>query len=354
MKIIGIQNNTSINQPHLGDKKVLPKAQKQDYSYQYNPIYYMPVFKSQVTDDFTRLFNQGLKEDLPQDKLDKLSRYIYKIKKDVTNDEDNFLGEGSYSSVYKINDDYVLKVNHKSRRAKNGKFEYKKNEFNDLPYYYGGVLATCDNLSILKNADPKGNAILAGRPYWEDGIDGVNYLFDTSLPAFANLPQSAYDNYANVLKLLNDKSGESNGIPERYLPDIFNPNNFMIVDDEIRIVDGIMVSCDDDEWNDLGTMILPFFEDIDSCFHERSPEIIRNEKEIFKKCVLASEEAELPLPYNPCSLHSIKGIMEDIYQDTYKDTYAKDLVDFIKSTREQEPDKDKRKQVISDYLDNME
>lgn len=350
MKITGIQNCISINQPHLESKKAAPKTQRQDYNYQYNPIYYMPTFKSQTTDNFTRLFNKGLEEDLSQDELDKLSHYIRNVEGEVACEPDNFIGEGAFGTVYRINDDYVLKVDYSCSMNKDGKFKYNKDKkFNDLPYYYGGVLANCDNLLILRNADPRGDAVISGKPTWMGSKEATEYLVNTSLPAFASLPQESYDNFANVLKLLNDKKVKLHEDTVIYSPDTFNPNNFMIVDNEIRFVDELTHI--EDKKNGLYTMIEPFLRE--SYVPEASvdsDEAIEYKREIFKKCVLASEGAELPLPSGIRDCNGMTNIMK---RCSYSSSLF-DLLQFIDNGREQEPDKEKRKQNLSDYLDSME
>lgn len=353
MKVIGIQNCINTTPTRHNDKtRYFADTSQRKQVNQWNPGYYMPVFTSSTTDKFTALFNKGLETELTQPELTQLADYLYEIKDDVTYDPDSYIGEGNFGYVYKMNDDYVLKIQNSFSYLGgiDKKFEYTKDrKFSDIPYYYGEVLAKCDNMEILKNANPKGDAIVCGMPVWLDEEEQKRYLIDVSLPAFAKLPQSAYDNYAKVLKSLNEKTFTVNEEEKKYSPDILNNNNFMIVDDEIRFVDE-MDTLDSGKENDLYTMLASFFDWGMKFVAPELPETTKNKKEIFKKCVLASEEAELPIPTDGWRILSLSSIMDLCDYDTDE----QEFIDNLTEIRTQEPDKELRKQKLSDYLDNLE
>lgn len=350
MNIIGIQNCKNTNYLGTTPNRAAAEAPRYHQINQYNPVCYMPAFKSQTTDRFVELFEKGLETDLSKKESEQLSYNLYKVKKEVMSDKDSFMGEGHVGSTYKINDDYILKVDKNSPLIKKKKFNYVKDDTtNNIPYYYGGVLATCDNLSILKNADPKGQGIVLGKPRWLKDDQKTEYVVNKSLPALAELPQTSYDNYALTLKKLNDTPFGISKKDTRYSPDAINPNNFMIVDNEIRFVDELLTLHNGRE-NDLSTMCAPFLnKSMELADADKNAETIDSKREIFKKCVLASEEAELGTPHDITNYFNFKNVMEIC---DYK-TDVKDFIHFIDSARAQEPDKELRKQQLSDYLDNL-
>ena len=349
MKIAAI--NTNYFGYNNKKEKAVTEAPKQNYINEYNPVYYMPSFKGSKERAFSNLFSKGLETDLTGEELNKLSDYIYDIKDSSIKDKNRFMGSGTFGDVYRIDDDYVLKVEKYYYNPKDRKFKYEQNNpFNNIPYYYGGVLAKCDNLSILKNADPKNEGILAGAPIWFDKKDGYEYLTKKSLPAYANLPQEAYNNYAVVLRILNGMSYVSNYDKIRFSPDVFNSNNFIITGDKIKIVDELFPIHKDSK-NDICTMCFPFVNDI---MHIKDKEInaetIENKREIFKKCVLAAEEADLPMPDNMYSQNRFQKVL-DVCEYS---VLAKNFCQNIESIRNFEEDKDVRKELISFYIDNLE
>ena len=98
-------------------------------------------------------------------------------------------------------------------------------------------------------------------------------------------------------------------------------------------------------------MCFPFVNDI---MHikdkEMNAETIDNKREIFKKCVLAAEEANLPMPDNMYSQNRFQKVLETC---EYK-VPAKDFFKNIENIRTFEEDKDIRKELVSFYVDNLE
>ena len=354
MNIAGIQNCVNTYYPNFKPKnnKVATNTLKQNYINEYNPAYYMPSFKASTEKEFNNLFTKGLKTKLSEQELNQLSKNIYEIKDDVIKDKSRFLGSGSFGSVYKIDDDYVLKIEKYYYDKYNKKFDYKReNPFNEIPFYYGGILATCDNLSVLKNADPKGDAIISGVPLWCGTEEKEEYLINKSLPAFANLEQSSYNNYAFVLRLLNGMSYKIDYDKQRKTPDTLNPNNFMIVDDKIRFVDEF-VTLHHDQQNNLFTMCSPFLNrNMRLINDEENTKTFDNKRAILKKCVLAAEEAELPINLN--DIHEYKKF-DSILKTCGYNVTEKAFLSNIETIRKMESDKDLSKELITFYLDNLE
>ena len=355
MNVIGIQNrvNTYYSNFNTKNNKVVSNTVKQNSIKEYNPAYYMPSFKASTEEKFNNLFSKGLEKKLSDNELNQLSDYIYEIKDKVTSDNNKyFMGAGAFGSVYKIDDDYVLKVEKYYFDKKDKKFNYKnENPFNNIPFYYGGILATCDNLSILRNADPKKEAIIAGGPLWYPLDERKMYIQNKSLPAFAGLPQTSFNNYAFVLRLLNGMSYKIDYDKQRKTPDIMNPNNFMIIDDKIRFVDEL-VTLHKDEKNNIYTMCAPFLNrNMTLSNKEENLKTIDNKREVFKKCVLAAEEAELPIVLN--GLYEYER-MDTILKTCGYKTKEKDFLSNIETIRNMETDKDMRKELITFYIDNLE
>lgn len=355
MKVLGITNYTDYgrNRFYNGNKKISYPCYEQKTTEKYNPVYYMPSFKASKQQAFSNLFSKGLETELSKEELNNLSGYIYEIKNDAESKPDKyFMGSGAFGSVYKIDDDYVLKVEKYYYRKKNKKFNYKKrNPFNSVPFYYGGILATCDNLSVMKNADPKNESIVAGGPLWLEDRDREDYILNKSLPAFANLPQTAYNNYAFVLRMLNDMNYQVKYDKKRKTPDVNNPNNFMIVEGKIRFVDDL-ATLHNDEKNNLYTICSSFLhQNMNLENKEQNDDTLENKKEIFKKSVLAADKADLPFNLN--NVYEIKK-MGDILKICGYSTNEKDFMSNIDQIRKMEPDKDLREDLITFYIDNLE
>ena len=355
MKILGISNYTNyyVNGFYGKNKKISVSCPEREMTETYNPVYYMPSFKASKEQEFSNLFTKGLNENLTEEELNILSDYLYEIKMNVKeNPLKYFIGSGNFGNVYQINDDYVLKIEKYYYDNMTRKFNYKKdNPFNDIPYYYGGILATCDNLSVMKNADPKKEAIVAGCPLWISSNDRENYILNKSLPAFANLPQSSYDNYALVLKMLNDMCYRIKYDKQRKTPDVNNPNNFIIVDNKIRFVDEL-ATLHNDEQNNLYTICSSFLhQNMNLKNKEQNEDTFKNKREILKKCVLAAEKTELPFSLN--NMHELQRIGDILKICGYR-TNEKNFMSNLDQIRKMESDKDLRKELITFYMDNLE
>ena len=349
MKISGIPNNVNINYPKTAREK--PDSGRAQIN-EYNPVYYRPVFTSSTKDKFAYLFQKGLKTDLNEAELLQLSDYLYEIKEDVVFDPDSCLGEGTFGSVFRINDDYVLKVDNVSGYGERCEFKYPKTRnFDNVPCYYGEVIGSCDNMSILKNADPHGNAIVAGKPAWM-GLDERNeYLIDVSLPAFAKLPQSSYDNYAKVINFLNENPVDIEGVKIIHAPDVFNTNNFMIVDNEIRIVDDFY-QLPPNKKNDLYTICASFLDGGMTLANPvKNAKTIDNKRKIFKKCIMASEEVGIPMP---CSIENMENLKDLMRVCKYSMADSTEFLNYMDDLRRHESDKEVRKQMLSEYLEELE
>ena len=156
--------------------------------------------------------------------------------------EENKLGQGANSIVYSIPhlDDYVLKVLNKDDPNRINMNEFPSNINLGQPVWQD---ERNPRILILKKIEGKEHSI----PNWSKTIwDGANYtplnvtkeqamLFHTQLNDLANMPQSAFDQLAEDVKVLSEKG---------YKLDSINPNNLIVDTDkkQIHIIDYFKVN----------------------------------------------------------------------------------------------------------------
>ncbi|MCM1009759.1 MAG: hypothetical protein NC390_02620 [Fusobacterium sp.] len=225
---------------------------------------------------------------------DTLAQIMPRINAGLHNNESGMRG-----FVSRLDDQFVLKAPHWFKKATpegiqrhcaQGKVH--KNKFEAIQDYYGHHVMTFGDIAIMKNATAPGNYVRVGRPF-EMALDdgGFEYYSQTYLPTCAELPQDTFDRLAKNLKTLNGiTSGDFH-----YEPDTLNPNNFLIFNDQIRIVDD-MDPIKLDEPNTLTTMLRPLINntstDEKAVFSE---ELVPLRRKIFKKSSIASVKNDLPL-----------------------------------------------------------
>ena len=235
----------------------------------------------------------------------------------------NLLGKGSHGSVYRIDDYYVFKVS-SEKPVKIGDFQKPAvvSKYSDLKLYYGDVIAKFGNVEIIKNALAGKKSVNAGVPYdVKDWNDILRIYREKYLPAFTSLPQKAFDAIAEHFKKLNQKS--NGAINYRF--DTNNPNNFIKIGSQIRIIDDISITPVKD-FNSplemLNVFVIKHKLGTKNIFDEKA---VYMRKDLFKKCILASEKAELPYTsieykfvldeYNEaCKLSGIDKSFKEIYE----------------------------------------
>lgn len=232
---------------------------------------------------------------------------------DALKKEGKLIAKGHENEVYKINDKYVLKIIANSDGPFYSPTVNDNSKLKGLKVWDGQVLAEIGPAKILRNADPKGDAMQCGAPSFRSSIDignikskkygefldeyytGVKeYYNEKYLPKMTALPQSAFDNVAKDLKTLNSLKDE-----KYYSIMSQDPANFLIVGDKIKIV-GQVKKTYGKNVNCVTQMLNPFLckyhGDGDSRFKPLFDEkLVPMRKEIFKKCIIASEKAQLPL-----------------------------------------------------------
>ena len=231
---------------------------------------------------------------------------------------ENFLNSGKESKVYKISDNYVARI-------KRGKYENNaihcydiaqnpNRKFNSLSIYYGEPVVKLGNIEILRNATP--NQFTTCGIVWKGKYptkEAINKYHEEFIPTCAAVPQEGYDEFAKCLKKLNgirhrnlnplNKINEHmpenshNGFGKKisYTLDVINPNNVLISDNSFKLVDSFFKVSSKNP-NSVYTMLEPLLIRLtpDKCaeFDAKTAPLKKN---IFRKILIASEKAELPL-----------------------------------------------------------
>lgn len=253
----------------------------------------------------------------PMDLIKKfsLAKILKKSLPEITKAE-NLINEGYQSKVYRISDNYVLKLNRNQSLDKaisNMDIPYCPNKkFTEIECYYGEPVVKIGKAHILKNATPNGVSVECGVRYNPDRLPNIEELEKYNkeyLPLCASLPQESFNELAQSLKQLNGikKFGKPNTfikpkklLPEKvsFCPDFVNPNNILISNGKFKIVDELE-AVKVDEPSTFWTMVQPLMlKYTPISWAEYNMLACKNRKEIFKKCVYASEKAGLSFDRN--------------------------------------------------------
>ena len=166
----------------------------------------------------------------------------------------------------------------------------------------------------------------------DDGIP--RYL--RVLKEFATLPQTAFDNLAKDFQKLNNIK-ETNLF---YRFDTNNPNNFIKVGNSIKIVDDIDW-VPTEEPNDLFNLLRIFIH------KEGNSEF---KKEIFKKCILASEKTNLPME----AAHKyLKRFMDEICQFANTKKSFNEIFETLTNLRKNIPDTTSRLKQVEKFIEEL-
>lgn len=218
-----------------------------------------------------------------------------------------FEGEGFTSSVYKIDNKYVYKLQKRKIITYHSINLSPENKRPNLKTWYGKKLVDIDagRLSILRNSNENKKFMSAGI------IDGPDFgrRYESGIRRCAKIPQEAYDDVAKDFKALNEAVNPKEDIEKYYSFDYINPNNFMFSDKELRIVDNIEPT-DEKNANNVFSMInclLAKYTILAKC--KFSEKLIEPRREILKKCFVACEKQSLPLEGNLYFLPSINNTL---------------------------------------------
>lgn len=247
-----------------------------------------------------------------------------------------FVGEGKSNKVYRIDDYYIMRFNKYSKPYVSKPIKEKASEDIGLKAYFGDVLVRFGNIKIIKNAMAgKKDTVEAGMPFnllKSNNMKLKNTAIKRSVSEFATLPQSAYDKVASDFNTLNKNS---KGYHRKF--DCYNPNNFIKVGKQIRIVDDIE---DGLGAHDTADMLNVFLREYDTKLTDK--ETINHRKQIFSKCILASVKNDLEIkPFK------IEKYIEKLGLKTDVKTFASNVEAINK-----QPEKTKYN-ALKEYLNNL-
>lgn len=247
-----------------------------------------------------------------------------------------FVGEGKSNKVYRIDDYYIMRFNKYSKPYVSKPIKEKASEDIGLKAYFGDVLVRFGNIKIIKNAMAgKKDTVEAGMPFnllKSNNMKLKNTAIKRSVSEFVTLPQSAYDKVASDFNTLNKNS---KGYHRKF--DCYNPNNFIKVGKQIRIVDDIE---DGLEAHDTADMLNVFIREYDTKITDK--ETINQRKQIFSKCILASVKNNLEIkPFRIEKYIAKLGLKTD----------AKTFASNVEAINKQ-PEKTKYN-VLKEYLNNL-
>ncbi len=283
-------------------------------------------FKGIQPNELSKILDSNIDKVIQTSPFDVVSRIkFHKIINELLPDimtQENFINKGRESKVFKISDKYVAKV----KRGYDADsaihfYNYTKlpdKRFNQLDIYYGEPIVRLGNTEILKNATPSNDFICCGTSYRGTKcatIDEIEQYEKNYIPKCANIPQESYDKFAIGLAQLNKIHDIKPNLSKvYYTPDIINPNNILISGNEFKIVDKLD-TIKQKEPNTLFTMLEPLLIRLSPESYADFNEKILNERNaIYKKCLIASVKANLPIESNikyPYSDYCLNNILKN-------------------------------------------
>ena len=265
---------------------------------------------------------------------------------------DRLLGEGAHGSVYKIDDDFCMKFSLGTEPQVKEMGELPINGFKSLKTYYGGKVADFDGVTILKNVSENGEHIPVGIPQ-EFAIKNSSeessiYYQCIALPRLSDIPQKSFDAIAKDCQLLNELGVKNK---KHYSFDYTNPNNFVLVDDKIRIIDDIdilNVAEDNSVANLLNVFIEKSFLNTPVQYSMYSETARRN---LFEKIVLAGMKTDLPM-LNKDSVENLLSWKNVVNELCGIDTPYSEVLHKLEKIS-QNPNKKQRIEIAKEYLNSL-
>lgn len=301
-------------------------------------------FKS-IRSNFTSEFDSFAKKQVQLKEKD-LVQKLKEIVAEKFKDRASFIHKGEDGQIFKIDDFLVFKVEHGKAPVVEKIYFNQDTKFDGLKTYYGATLAKSGNVEILRNASADKKAIPAGLVgEFANQSEKIQYYNEVYLQKYSSLPQSAYDNITADFKELNAISEEG----KFFTFDTINPNNFIAVEDKIFIVDKLDKTSQK-EGNTTAKMINVF---INSLSHDTKAEFdvlsVGSRRNIFKKCIIAGEKADLPYGRSTQERQDLNDALQlcDI-QENFSEI-QRTLMDY----KRKYPDMQERTNKISEYLDEL-
>ena len=262
--------------------------------------------------------------------------------------KNNYVGEGHFSVVSKISDDYVLK-SEKHKKYSIWFFRLiKKSEqpFSDIKSYFGSPLFDMGFMKILRNAKTSDTFMPCGVQLYDKNKKPLKYTeqikrYDTEyLPMCASLPQKSYD---ALLKDINKLGERGYGLDE------VNPGNVVISNNQFKIVDDLEPT---EENTLMGVLTLLLLKYDHNHYAEPRPQLFNVRKEILRKALIASEKSNMYLGYKFNSYREEFDILKDILYDYH--THACDIFDKIYIMRDKGFPLKNRIEQINAFFENVE
>ena len=259
-----------------------------------NNYSYKPNFQSNLT-QFSKKLDCILERNcttVPVDDLLDLTQSLKETKNKINKKKDYILGKGYKGIVLRIDSKYALKISEFFNKGFKLPF-FSENISKHLKCYYGEPIATFGDYKVIRNLGkhtPVGIPLLKSDNSLRTECD--RYYDEEFLPLFAKLPQKAFDNIAKDCKILNTLKDENTGL--KYSFDYTNPNNFVIKNNKIFVVDELV--CSRDQTNTTADLLKALLN-----YKELGHQTSSDEKtlplyrEIYKKIIVASLKANLPL-----------------------------------------------------------
>lgn len=207
--------------------------------------------------------------------------------------DENFLGEGGNASIFAIpnNDQYVVRIQHRAWVGPTeGELELLESPFSDMNV--GQAVARLGNAFILKRQE----GIPAGLTHVEirrlgltHELANLDYLQRTTLAA--NMPQQAYDELAELIRIINEKG---------YNFDPSKPNNILIDEKRKRfnLIDLNSRDPSSDYRDTLTSLVVPLMNN-SYAWQVNDPDIeqhlVVQRGKILEKAIQASIKANLPV-----------------------------------------------------------
>ncbi len=272
---------------------------------------------------------------------------------------DRRLGSGYFSTVYKIDDKYVLKMSKRTQKPNLIKIVLNKTQkFKTLKRYFGESVAKVVNkygadLHILRNVYSKGNPVPAGVP--SDFIKHnsyfkcLDYYSNVYLPMFSSLPQRSFDAIAKDCAELNRLSKGKRA----YVFDYLNPNNFVLCGKTLRIVDEIGHASLKGIKNSVADLLSVFVNNADLDFFVEAEPIIVNPRRILtRKIILAGARHGLSM----CGSETNYGTWVypiSILNTNLSESMMIDMAKTIDTIVKENKSPKKRVALVSEYLDKV-
>lgn len=269
------------------------------------------------------------------------------------------LGSGFYGTVYKIDDNYVLKRGNEKLIPEFGGIEIiKKGKFSHLKHYFGEAIAQIFNnngedMTIMKNVYTKGKSIPVGIPndycQTHTAEENLKYYNEVYLPKFAKLPQRSFDGIAKDFSLLNEMCRGR----KYYTFDYINPNNFVLAGKTLRILDDINEDFRKTK-NCVTDMLEVFLNKMDmdknAEFNER---LIPLRKELTKKLILAGIRHKVPMCQSKTDFVVWKYTFNDLLDMKMPESGIESMTSILDNIAQTNNNSQKRVELAKQYLEKI-